>query len=337
VSDRFIARYIQSFVAAVDGRFLDFLSTVYPNLANDIMKKLPISTNFQHPNSGALFLPIAVLIHAHSWFYYGNFQDPIYYQSGISQGHENHRHMIMYMVNHGTIITSAKRLSKLLLQSGIQNFVNPRFPVETSNVDDDESPSVSSSDGDDSSDNDDGDDLDDDLFINRSTVPSLPIRSSPTTIRSSTTLLQTNVPDVPQPTVKPLSIPVPFPTSSSTFNRHEKAATEDDNIAPVPNTPLTPATQRDHVKQDVKSLLHELGVFLLLNAMNSNNSIVNSLVLSMMTTVDLHHPIIGHSPQLKWNQVFKIMIRIRYLIPFKRLFVGKVPTTSPTLIICLIH
>ena len=202
-SDRFIARYIQACVAAVDGRFLDYLSTVYPNLANDIMQKLPISTNFQHPNSGALFLPIAVLIHAHSWFYYGNFQDPIYYQSGISQGHENHRHMIMYMVNHGTIITSAKRLSKLLSQAGIQGFVNPRFPVETSNVDDDESPSVSSSDGDDSSDNDDGDDLDDDLFINRSTVPSMPIRSSPTTVRSSTTLISTNVPDVPQPTVKP--------------------------------------------------------------------------------------------------------------------------------------
>jgi len=72
--------------------------------------------------------------------------------------------------------------------------------------------------------------------------------------------LQTVVPDVPQPTVRPPSIPVPFPSSSTTFNRHEKAATEDDNIAPVPNTPLTPATQRDHVKQDVKSLLHELGV-----------------------------------------------------------------------------
>jgi len=153
------------------------------------------------------------------------------------------------MVNHGTIITSAKRLSKLLLQAGIQGFVNFRFPVETCNVDDDDkSPSVSSSDSNDPSDNDDDDDLDDDLFINRSTVPSLPIRSSPTTIRSSTTLLQTVVPDVPQPTVRPPSIPVPFPTSSTTFNRHEKAATEDDSIAPVPNTPLTPATQRDHVK-----------------------------------------------------------------------------------------
>jgi len=234
---------LQARVAAVDGRFLDYLSTVYPTLATDIMQKVNLPTNFQHPTSGALFLPVAVLIHAHSWFYYGNFQDPLYHKSGISQGHENHRHMIMYMVNHGTIITSAKRLSKLLLQAGIHGFLNLRFPVETSNVDDDESPSVSSSDSDDHS--DDEDDLDDDLFINRSSpVPSLPVRSSSATVRSST-FLQTVVPDVPQPTVsvRPPPIPVPFPTSS-TINRHEKAITEDDHIAPVPNTPLTLATQR---------------------------------------------------------------------------------------------
>ena len=87
-----------------------------------------------------------MLLHAHSWFYYGNFQDPLYQVSGISQGHENHRHMIMYMVNHSTIITSAKRLSNLLLQAGIHGFVNPRFPVETYHVDDDDSTSVSSAD-----------------------------------------------------------------------------------------------------------------------------------------------------------------------------------------------
>jgi len=83
-SDRIIARYIQACVAAVDSRFIDYMSTVYPNLATDIMHKINLLTNFQHPTSGALFLPIAVLIHAHSWFYYGNFQDPLYYQSGIS-------------------------------------------------------------------------------------------------------------------------------------------------------------------------------------------------------------------------------------------------------------
>ena len=84
------------------------------------------------------------------------------------------------------------------------------------------------------------------------------IRSSPTTVRSSSVLLQTVVPDVPPPTVRPPQIPASFPTSS-TINRHEKAVVEDYNIAPIPNTPLTPATQRDNVKQDVKSLLHELG------------------------------------------------------------------------------
>ena len=85
------------------------------------------------------------------------------------------------------------------------------------------------------------------------------IHLSPATARSSSTLLQTVVPDVPQPTVRHPQIPASFPTSSA-INRHEKAVVEDDNIAPIPNTPLTPATQQDNVKQDVKSLLHELGV-----------------------------------------------------------------------------
>ena len=71
--------------------------------------------------------------------------------------------------------------------------------------------------------------------------------------------MQPVVPDVPQPTVRSPPIPTSFPTSS-TFNRHEKALTADDNVAPIPHTPLTPATQRDNVKQDVKSLLHEFGV-----------------------------------------------------------------------------
>ena len=103
-SDRIITRYLQTRVAAVDGRFLEYMKTVYPNLLNDIMQKANLPTNFQHPNHEPLFLPVAVSIHAH----------------------ENHRHMIMYMINYGTIITSAKRLSKLLLQEGIQGSLSSR-------------------------------------------------------------------------------------------------------------------------------------------------------------------------------------------------------------------
>ena len=106
------------------------------------MQKMNIPTNFQHPTQGQLFLPIAVLLHAHSWFYYGNFQDPLYQTSGIGNGHEHHRHMIMYMVNHGQIITSAKSIPNLLLSESIAGFVNPLFPFENFNVEKWDTPSV---------------------------------------------------------------------------------------------------------------------------------------------------------------------------------------------------
>jgi hypothetical protein len=265
--DRIITRYIQACVAAVDGRFLHYMKTLYPSLANDLIQKVNLPINFNHPTQGSTFLPVAVLIHAHSWFYYGNFHDSTCQQSGINQGHANHRHMIMYMVNHGTIIPSTKRLSKLLLQEGIQGFSNPHFSVEISQDDDNDNDSTSissSSDRDDDpSNNDDDDGIDDVLLPRSSPVPPSTFRSSPATVRSST-LLSNVVPDVPQLTNRvPVSASIPTIPQQQPYpsvNRHEKAESVDEVLVPFHTTPLTQATQRDHVKQDVKSLLHELCV-----------------------------------------------------------------------------
>ena len=60
--DRTITRYIQACVAAVDGRFIDYLKIVYPTLAKDIMQKINLPTNFQHPTQGSLLLPIACMV-----------------------------------------------------------------------------------------------------------------------------------------------------------------------------------------------------------------------------------------------------------------------------------
>ena len=249
-----VVRYIQACISVVDGRFMDHVKQVYPKVFKAIASKSTITVSFNNITRGQIYLPIALLLHIHSWFYYGNYQDPVRSVEIRRQGTNHHRNMIQTMITDNILVTSSNQLRKLLLQHGIIGFTNPRFTMENLNNSIDEST-------DDDSDNEEDKiaDLsvhgqsDDEVIISSST------RSSPTPSnhRTSPVPMTTMIQDSVHVQVAP--VPVSSVNASCPpqpiFNRHEKA----DEEIEIPVTPLTMQTQRENLRQDMRAILYQEG------------------------------------------------------------------------------
>ena len=250
-----ITRFIRACIAVVDGRFYEYLQHTNNILATAMLNKTDVIVNFK--KNGQLYLPEALLLHIHTWFYYGNYADSACHEVIIQQGYAHHRNMILCLIKHGSITLSTSKISKLLLQDGIVDYTNPIFSIEntTYHVHDSSDDQVAE----DESDQDDEDEDDDDVIASlsihdapASPTRSSPVRSSPTPthIRTSPTTIRSLRPTVDLQADVP--VPHPVPTLA---NRHEKA---DDNEV-LPSTPLTAASQLDQIRQSVKVIMYEEG------------------------------------------------------------------------------
>jgi hypothetical protein len=243
-----VVRYIQACISVVDGRFMDHVKQVYPKVFKAIASKSTITVSFNNITRGQIYLPIALLLHIHSWFYYGNYQDPVRSVEIRRQGTNHHRNMIQSMITDNILVTSSNQLRKLLLQHGIVGFTNPRFTLENMNTDDD-----SDNEEDEIADLSVHGQSDDEVIISSST------RSSPTPSnhRTSPVPMTTMIQDSVHVQVAP--VPVSSVNAScppqSIFNRHEKA----DEEIEIPVTPLTMQTQRENLRQDMRAILYQEG------------------------------------------------------------------------------
>jgi hypothetical protein len=145
------------------------------------------------------------------------------------------------MVDHKVIITSPARVFQL----GIPGYTNPRFPI------DDVTSLAQSSDHDSSDDSEDDD-----------TFPPDSSSSGPSAIQSSPAHLSDDAPILLAPIVAPFpvvpSLPVSTPPIPVLITRIAPSV-NDDVVEVLPTTPLTQATQRDQLRQNVRSVLYEDG------------------------------------------------------------------------------
>jgi hypothetical protein len=152
--DKDVHRYFEACVSVVDGRFKEYLQHVHPNLSQAMTTRTTLHVDFQKQAQCNLFLPEAILIHAYTWFYYGNYHDKTYGPLINEHGSTHHKHLFQYMCTNKVIITSPARV----LQLGIPEYKNLRFPIEDINSTQDVSPeddSVANSSGNEHSENDD--------------------------------------------------------------------------------------------------------------------------------------------------------------------------------------
>jgi hypothetical protein len=207
--------------------------------------RVPFTTN---NHKGQLYLPVALLFHVSTQYYYGNYHDSTRKSAIVRQGYNHHRNMIHTMVANNQIITIAKfkHMSKFLASHGIQqDFKNSRFSIEdlNYNTDDDSTDTITE-------DSDQGDVSDDE-------VPPLlsPFR---TTVTDASRALPTRFSPVP---TNPITVPIvaSIPTQ---FHDHPPPPVMVDRHEPVndePLTPLTHTTYRNNLRQDLRSILLEDG------------------------------------------------------------------------------
>ena len=269
-----IVRFVKACVSVVDGRFIDYLQYTHQSLAVAMKSKKQMSVKFN--KHGHFFLPEALLIHIYSWFYYGNYVDPTCNTIILQQGYQHHRQLILYMVNTCCIPTTNK-INKL---KGFNHFVNPSFPIESHTTNIDSMPDDTSSNNDDDNDDDNNnahsdddignnDDMENDDTEVQSQVDSIKSLSIPASTSRPLPVPGSVLQSIPVPSVvHPLmSTPVisnivpPLTVNSVqrsilTINQHEKSEEPEANIT----TPLTHATQREHQRQELKSLLYEEGI-----------------------------------------------------------------------------
>ena len=243
-----VFNYVQACVAVVDGRFLEYLTQVHPKFMKSVSSqsiyRVPFTTNTKR---GQLYLPVALLFQISTQFYYGNYNDPIRKAIILQQGHTHHRNMIHVMFANNQIVTTAKskHMSKFLASHGVLDFQSTRFSIEDLNyeTDDDDSTGTST------------DDSDHDVASDDEVPPLLsPSRTSVSdTTRASPTRLS------PVPITASITAPtVALPTQLH-CNPPPVSVARQESVTDEPSTPLTHATYRDNLRQDMRSILLEDG------------------------------------------------------------------------------
>ena len=113
-----VFNYVQACVAVVDGRFPEYLNQVHPKFMKSVSSKsvyrVPFTTNYR---KGQLYLPVALLFHVSTQYYYGNYNDPIRKSAIVQQGFHHHRNMIHTMVANNQIITTAKPKHRMVYKT----------------------------------------------------------------------------------------------------------------------------------------------------------------------------------------------------------------------------